>query len=87
VAAGRRQGVAGEHRESSRETSDMVMGNDAHRKGVTDDEAARWREAAALGGGEGAPVVASGARGFLHHWGTTRSEEGRSIDDGELGRV
>jgi hypothetical protein len=26
-------------------------------------------------------------KGVLQHWGTTRSEEGRSIDDGELGRV
>jgi hypothetical protein len=26
-------------------------------------------------------------KGALQHWGTTRSEEGRSIDDGELRRV
>jgi hypothetical protein len=26
-------------------------------------------------------------KGVLQHWGTTRSEEGWSIDDGELGRV
>jgi hypothetical protein len=26
-------------------------------------------------------------KGALQHWGTTRSEEGRSIDDGELGGV
>jgi hypothetical protein len=65
----------------------MVPGNGAHRKGVVDDEAALWQKAAVLGGGEGALVVAGGAQGVLQHWGTTRSEEGRSIDDGKLGRV
>jgi hypothetical protein len=63
------------------------MGNDAHQKGVIDDEAARWREATALSGGEGAPVVAGGARGVLQHWGTTGSEVGQSIDSGGLRRV
>jgi hypothetical protein len=45
----------------------MVTGNGAHRKGVVDDEAARWWEARTLNGGEGAPVVAGGARGVLQH--------------------
>jgi hypothetical protein len=71
VVAGRWHGVAGEHRGSSAETPGMVTGNDAPQKAVADDEASRWREAAALGGGEGAPVVAGGARVVLQHWGMT----------------
>jgi hypothetical protein len=35
----------------------------------------------------GAPVVVSSAQGVLQHRGMMKSEEGRSIDDGELGRV
>jgi hypothetical protein len=73
------QGVAGEHRGSSGETPNMVTGNDAHRKGVTDDEVARWQKAASLGDGEGAPVVTGGAQGVMQHCG--KSEEGWSIDD------
>jgi hypothetical protein len=65
----------------------MVTWNGAHRKGVADEEVSRWREAAAVGGGEGALMVTGGARGVLQHWGMTGSEEGRSIDDGELERA
>jgi hypothetical protein len=50
VVASRWQSVADEHRGSSGGTPSMVTGNDAHQKGVTDDEADRWREAAALVG-------------------------------------
>jgi hypothetical protein len=87
VAAVRWQGVADEHQGSFEKTPGMVTRNDADRKGVTADEVARWREAAALSDGEGAPVVAGGARGVLQDWGTTGSEEGWSMDDGELRRV
>jgi hypothetical protein len=60
VAVGRWQGVVGEHRGSSGETPGMVTRNSAHRRGVVDDEAARWQEAVVLGGGNGALVVAGG---------------------------
>jgi hypothetical protein len=40
-------------------------GDGAHRNEVVDGEVARWWEAAVLGGGQGALVVAGEVRGVL----------------------
>jgi hypothetical protein len=64
MAAGRRQGVAGEHWGSLGEAPSMVTGNEAHRKGVIGGEAARWRRCGGVptvGSSHGGSAAAQGA--------------------------